>query len=773
MILKLLQNRHILKQDTVVTESISGLKEYNLTASDSQSIVIPHGADINFSLTNTFTYSILCKWPASMVGQFVVLANKRAATGNGWVLFKDNTEKLFFQSISNYSYQGHTVMSAGEWHLIQVSWAGQITSTTANKFYVDGKVQTITRTGANSSANPQNTADLRIGTRLNSPIYADLAVALFSIHNVALDVNQIPNLFWRDGRIADPKSLPGCVRCYRFLTDTFSTNYAVIDEASGLNGVTSNMNGDERITANSLSVQSPTGVVATPRSTVRNTIYWNNKFATLWKLEVSDNGTDGWTTLIAETSQSYFHHNIGAANTTKYYRVTAMGNGTTSAPSSVVSATTLSLSYADVHYQSTKGLGDNSYNFGLSVETLRVAPCGYYDATSNTTYFAHMTRAEVGYDMVPYVYSYNHTTEVWSESYYVGLKDRSGLDRHPMPAIMVGNDGSVLVIATHFHNEPLQIWRSNSAYDISLFTKVTEVGVRCDYPEIRKMTNGDIYVFCRHYDAGYTTAGYGYFKSTTNGATWNSLVNILQYTYSVGRPYPTMPPQPNTIDRIHINIDIRNDSGGPFPSNPDKVGYWKDMGYMYSDDGLTWYNGAGTFSKQVVSSGFITEAQWTTNYQYLDSVGTVDAGMGVSVVTPAGKFYVSHYKDNGTYNVLYHNGTSWISQVLTFPDVAPDFFAFAYQGIQIIRHISGDTFDIYATKSGVVKRYRTTDRFATLTLAETPVLPNVNGAPYERGTHTHNIYETPEPFLFYSLKVTQPVVETDPGVWSDIVLKRI
>jgi hypothetical protein len=770
---------------TVVESNVSSgmttnfLKEYRFTRASSQFLTLPHGTDINFERTNPFTITIYCQWPSSEIGQFITLFSKRPSSGQGgYVIYKDNAERIFFQffgTTTSYQITGTSAMVANQWHMISVAYGGNTADTSNTDFYIDGLSDTINITLNNLANTTQTTEPLKVGSRTGTPIYATWQCGFIGIHNRKLTVNEIPDEFWNLGLPKRPTALSGCVRYYSFNSDTYGGgSYSVIDAVSAANGTSTNMAGTERVNMNSVSVPTPLNITATPRSTSVITVLWQSAGMVTYDLEYSLNGTTGWTALQTNLAGLFYHDNVGTAATTRYYRVKANGSGVESSYSSTVSAATLSSTYADVSYYATRRLGDNSYDFGLSVETLRVAPGGYYDSISNKTYFAFMARAEQGYDMAPHVYYYDHDTEAWSEPEYVGLNDRIGQDRHPMPSVMVADDGRILVCATHFHYEPLQVWRSNVAGNTAAFTKVTTLGVRCDYPEFRKFTNGDIFITCRIYNAGLTTAGIGCFKSTDDGATWGSQVDVLTRTYSTGRPYPTLPPQPNTVDRLHICVDVRNDTGGPFPLDPDKVGYWKEMGYMYSDDGLTWHNVNNSFSKQVVSSGAITQAEWSSNFIYLNSVGTVDAGLAVDVVTPSGAIYVTHYKDDGTYNVHYHNGSAWVTQALTFPDVDPDHFTFGYQGIQVLRHITGTTFDIYCTKSGIVKRYRTTDTFATLTLEDSAVLPDVNSKLYERGTTTHNIYEAVEPFLFYSIKISSPTpLPTSPGAWSDIVLRKI
>jgi hypothetical protein len=267
--------------------------------------------------------------------------------------------------------------------------------------------------------------------------------------------------------------------------------------------------------------------------------------------------------------------------------------------------------------------------------------------------------------------------------------------------------------------------------------------------------------------------------SSDNGLTWGSIVDVMQYPSSVGRPYPCLAPQTEASDRVHILGSIRNDTGGPFPGDPDKVGYFKDYGYMYSDDLLTWRSVNNSFSKQVVSSGFVTYLEWQTpanNIMFLDSAGTVEAGLAVGLITAAGEPYIITRSDAGTYRFTYWNGSAWFPQPITWGDgLTPDFWSFGYHGVHRIQHVSGNEFDIWATYGGVVKKYNTTDKCATaVTLVDGTVLPNINSKVYEHGSGTQNLYQTSQPFLVFGLKTTPPTpTDLSPGAWSDIVMKKL
>ena len=92
----------------------------------------------------------------------------------------------------------------------------------------------------------------------------------------------------------------------------------------------------------------PTGLSATPSGTSTINLTWNapsnNGGASItgYRIEVSPNGSSGWTELVANTnstSTSYAHTGLDAG-TTRHYRVSAINSVGTGAPSSTANATT-------------------------------------------------------------------------------------------------------------------------------------------------------------------------------------------------------------------------------------------------------------------------------------------------------------------------------------------------------------------------------------------------------------------------------------------------
>jgi hypothetical protein len=770
-------------------------KEYRLTGTDSDYITLPHGADINFDRTSSFTISAYVKFSSASMGTVAMIVSKRGATGAGFQFFKNATDHLQVAAVgagvqSAALNETYLTILVDTWHLCTVVWAG---GPTAVKFYLDGK-DGVTNIAANNLTSDvmTNTVPMYLGTRLNTPIFATMQYGRFMVHNRALTVNEIPDKMWNYGKPQAGNVVANCVRDYNFINDVFSTNYIVKDNIGGANGTSVNMTGVELVAMNSVMVPKVLGIQASPYTTLQNFIGWDSAgLNATYDVEVSDDGSTGWTTLATMISTLSYIHTVGSANTQKFYRVHARGVGTSGTYSDVVDATTFTSGYTDSFYFNTRRLGDNSYNFGLSVETQRVAPQGYYDDISNKTYFVFMSRAEQGYDMAIFAYYYDHVSATFSDPKYVGLKSRQGLDRHPIPACIVADDGHILVAFSDFHNAPMQIFRSDNPGSINSFTRLGEIGTITDYAEFRKFSNGDILLFCRYYIAT-TQSGLGVFVSTDDGLTWGSMQKVVEYAWASGRVYPMLMPQDESIDTVHVLATPRNDTGGPFPLDPDKVGYFKDYGYAYCNyvaDGLRFRNAGNSFSQDIVASGPISEANWQSTFQYHDSVGTHESGLPVAIAVGTVP-YIATYDDTDVYKITFWNGSSWTVTTLTWSDGnTPSYtdgvdvfqsFTFGYHGIQALVWISGSgasmVTDLYVTEQGVVKRYRNSDGFTTgtCTLQDANVLPDVDGLLYERGTTTWNLFQASEPFLFYSIKKSVPTPDpTSPGAWSDIVFKRL
>jgi hypothetical protein len=94
----------------------------------------------------------------------------------------------------------------------------------------------------------------------------------------------------------------------------------------------------------------PGSMAATPVSQTQNNITWSDVSNEVsYLLEVSNNGTTGWSTLAtpAAGATSYNHTGL-TASTLRYYRLSAIGNGTTYTTSAYATANATTLAAGDV-----------------------------------------------------------------------------------------------------------------------------------------------------------------------------------------------------------------------------------------------------------------------------------------------------------------------------------------------------------------------------------------------------------------------------------------
>lgn len=196
-------------------------------------------------------------------------------------------------------------------------------------------------------------------------------------------------------------------------------------------------------------------------------------------------------------------------------------------------------------------------------------------------------------------------------------------DLHNLPIIIIADNGNIIVIKETLlpsggHNSKMEIWVSDSTEDISAFTKVVELNYELAYPQIFKLTNGDLYLICRERISGEERYN-AIFKSVDNGLNWTSLSDVadtktqlLNYDTAGYFAYSRL-------------ITSKKDQGINLVFNPDigVTGNYESVLFLHSDDGIVWENarqfveGSGGFSHDIVASGVMTRTILDTNF-YVD-----------------------------------------------------------------------------------------------------------------------------------------------------------
>jgi hypothetical protein len=92
-------------------------------------------------------------------------------------------------------------------------------------------------------------------------------------------------------------------------------------------------------TAALIQLATPAGFTATANGTTIDLLWEDVADESGFLVEVSDTGTGGWTTLVTNAAGVLsYAHEVGTAGLTKYYRVLAIGNGTTHSNSGYATA---------------------------------------------------------------------------------------------------------------------------------------------------------------------------------------------------------------------------------------------------------------------------------------------------------------------------------------------------------------------------------------------------------------------------------------------------
>ncbi|MEM9446522.1 MAG: BNR-4 repeat-containing protein [Verrucomicrobiota bacterium] len=206
----------------------------------------------------------------------------------------------------------------------------------------------------------------------------------------------------------------------------------------------------------------------------------------------------------------------------------------------------------------------------------------------------------------PSVCSYNHITGVWRGPVRIGNNPLPNSDLHGKPSIVVDDEGYIHVVFGG-HGGTIGLAGSNKfggysdgelkhlvsnfpediGYDDSDWTRQNsapgggstgQISVYATYPQFMKVTNGDIYLFCRH---GNHHSDWSYQKSTDNGISWSGEVSILKHSY-VDTWYAWFSVNGDVIDCVY-----NYHPGG-------SGNYRQNIYYMYLDTTSdSWYNVEG------------------------------------------------------------------------------------------------------------------------------------------------------------------------------------
>ncbi|MCD4848203.1 MAG: T9SS type A sorting domain-containing protein [Candidatus Aegiribacteria sp.] len=377
-----------------------------------------------------------------------------------------------------------------------------------------------------------------------------------------------------------------------------------------------------------------------------------------------------------------------------------------------------SIDISDGYYYPTESRGHNpqvitASNFGPQIY--------YYSGTHNRTYFLWMQRGGTGYSIENMVLYYDHDTEELSESYGVGPGTPGATDCHAHGAVIVADDGHIIVIHEKLwntggsgHNSEYQIKRSVNPEDPSAgFTLVHQTGSGNCYPKIWKTANGDLFVSSRYgSDSYYNHYRIMLFKSTDNGLTWDA-GNIV-VNFGTARNYWAYHGRitQSDTDGIHLAVNrCDRDPGYGYP----------DCYYLNSEDGENWTNIDGSFTKNIITDGPLTCDEMDSHclVQHLPGNNEITS-LGSGCFSPSGDIYFTNGEtwrnspDPCDWYLRYWEDNEWKKVVIPHNG--------EFMWIYGLHCITDEEFDIYIEYYGTAKReiqrWKTTNRGQTWNVVE-------------------------------------------------------
>ena len=286
---------------------------------------------------------------------FTVTADGRALTTNTVVRIPGVVDGFLLQLSSPFILQGQTVVvtytdpTAGDdANAIQDTAGNDAATFTTGMNGVPAVTNNSTVTNTPATGAPAITGTAQVGQTLTATV-GDIA-----------DVDGLPDPFLTDAntsfqwiRVATDNSetdIGAMAGAYTLVADDQGTTIKVKVSFTGNNGFaeTRTSAATAAVSAAATAPGAPTGLTATASGTTQIDLSWSapastgGSAITGYKIEVSPNGTSGWTDQVANTNSTattYAHTGL-AAGDTRHYRVSAINANGTGVPSNVANATT-------------------------------------------------------------------------------------------------------------------------------------------------------------------------------------------------------------------------------------------------------------------------------------------------------------------------------------------------------------------------------------------------------------------------------------------------
>lgn len=265
------------------------------------------------------------------------------------------------------------------------------------------------------------------------------------------------------------------------------------------------------------------------------------------------------------------------------------------------------------------------------------SPLLYY--YNNKTYGLWMQRGGAGYSVESMVYAIYHKQCFISESYGVGPGRALGSDPHAFPAVIVADDGHIIIAHERLKNDDpstghpsiMEVKRSDNIEDETSWVNAiahnanyyTTVGASLSYPKLYKLTNGNIILFAR----GNLVERVRLFISTDHGVSFDAGVDVVD----IGGSYHAYNFQPTRGTTSQIDIVIRRYNEGTVLV--DECYYLKSV-----DGGTIFTDVIGGGAKNVRVAGALNLANLQANdyricQDLVNGVSAIAAVM-VDVATP-------------------------------------------------------------------------------------------------------------------------------------------